>query len=74
MISTKLQSIFIEVTLRHGSSLVNLLHVFRKPFPKTTSGGLLLFSGILSKFNKHIAIRRSLNAAVPYRTGKESNV
>ena len=36
-ISMKLQS-----TLRHGSSPVNLLHIFRMPFPKNTSEWLLL--------------------------------
>ena len=41
-ISIKLQSNFIEIALRHGCSLVNLLHIFRTPFLKTTSGGLLL--------------------------------
>ena len=33
---------FIETKLRHGFSLVNLLHIFRTPFPKNISGGLLL--------------------------------
>ena len=28
--------------LRYGCSPVNLLHIFRTPFPKNTSGGLLL--------------------------------
>ena len=37
-----MQSNFIEITLRHGCSPVNLLHIFRTPFPKNTSGGLLL--------------------------------
>ena len=32
----------IEITLRHECSPVNLLHIFRTPFPKNTSGGLLL--------------------------------
>ena len=49
---------FIEIALRHGCSPVNLLHIFRKPFPKNTSGRLLLiitptrpkvFVGICSK-------------------------
>ena len=35
----KLQSNFIEVALRHESSPVNLLHIFKKLFPKNTSGG-----------------------------------
>ena len=32
----------LEITLRHGCSPVNLLHIFRISFPKNTSGGLLL--------------------------------
>ena len=42
VISIKLQSNFIEIALRHGCSPVNLLHIFRTPFYKNTSGGLLL--------------------------------
>ena len=34
---------FIEITLRHGCSPVNLLHDFRKPFTKNTSGRLFLY-------------------------------
>ena len=37
-----LQSNFIEITLQHGCSPVNLLHIFRIHLPKSTSGGLLL--------------------------------
>ena len=33
---------FIEIKLRHRCSRVNLLHIFRTPFPKNVSGGLLL--------------------------------
>ena len=33
---------FIEITLRHACSPVNLLHIFRTPFLKKTSGRLLL--------------------------------
>ena len=36
------QSNFIEITLRHGCSPINLLHIFRTPFPRNTSGRLLL--------------------------------
>ena len=32
----------LQITLRHGCSPVNLLHIFRTPFPKNTSGWLLL--------------------------------
>ena len=41
-ISIKLQSNFIEIAIRHGFSPVNLLHIFRTPFYKNTSGWLLL--------------------------------
>ena len=36
------QGNFIEVTLRHRCSHVNLLHIFRTPLPKNTSGRLFL--------------------------------
>ena len=36
-----MQSNFIEIAFPHGCSPVNLLHLFRTPFPKNTSGGLL---------------------------------
>ena len=36
------QSNFIEMALRYGCSPVNLLHIFRTPFNKNTSGWLLL--------------------------------
>ena len=42
VISIKLLCNFIEILLRHGSSLVNLTHVFRAPFPRNTCGWLLL--------------------------------
>ena len=41
-ISIKLLKQFFEIALWHGFSHVDLLHIFRKPFPKNTSGGLLL--------------------------------
>ena len=31
----------VEITLRHGCSPVNLLCIFRTPFPKNISGGLI---------------------------------
>ena len=40
--SIKLLCNFIEFTLRHGSSPVNLLHIFRRTFIKNTSGRLVL--------------------------------
>ena len=33
---------FIEIAIRHGCSLIKLLHIFRTPFPRNTSGWLLL--------------------------------
>ena len=42
VISIKLSSNCIEITLRHGGSPVNLLHIFGIPFHKNTSGGLHL--------------------------------
>ena len=43
VILIKLQSNFLEITLRHGYSSVNFLHIFITSFPKNTSGGMLLF-------------------------------
>ena len=42
VISIKLLSNFIEIVLRHGCSPVNLLHIFRTPFPRNTFGWLFL--------------------------------
>ena len=42
-ISKKLQSNFIEIALRRECSPVKLLHIFRIPFLKNTSWGLLLY-------------------------------
>ena len=38
----KVASNFTEIALRHGCSPVNLLHIFRTPLTKNTSGRLLL--------------------------------
>ena len=43
VISMKLQINFIDITLRHGCSPLNLLHIFRTPFPKNTSGWLPVY-------------------------------
>ena len=42
VISIKLQSNFIEISLQCGCSPVNLLHIFKTPFYNNTSGWLLL--------------------------------
>ena len=39
---SKMLSNFIEITLWHGCSPVNLLHIFRTNFPKNISRWLLL--------------------------------
>ena len=43
MLKCNLQGSFTEITLRHGCSPVNLLHIFRTPFPRNTSGWLLQY-------------------------------
>ena len=48
VILIKFQSNFIEITLRHGCSPVNLLYIFRTPFYKNTSGELLLNKTFIS--------------------------
>ena len=40
--SIKLLFNFIEITFRHGCSPINLLHIFRTPFPGDISAGLLV--------------------------------
>ena len=42
VISINLLVNFIEITRWHGCSPVGLLHIFRAPFPRNTSGWLLL--------------------------------
>ena len=50
---------FIEIALEHGRSPVNLLYIFRTPFYKNISGGLLpndlTFSGKQSENNNNMA-------------------
>ena len=53
VISIKPLCNFIEITLRHGCSPVNLLHIFRIPFYKNSSGGMLL-KKVLCRFNLNI--------------------
>ena len=48
VISIKLQSSLIEITLRHGCSPINLLHIFRTLFTKTISERLLLVISYLN--------------------------
>ena len=41
--------LFLEITLRHGCSPVNLQHIFKTPFTNNTSGGLLQSKDIVGK-------------------------
>ena len=66
-ISVKLQSNFIKIPPCHGCSPVNLLHIFRTPFPKNTSGWLLLDIQILEFQNlkfydliKHLSMKQEI--------------
>ena len=47
---------FTEIALRHGCSPVKLLHIFRTPFYKNISGGLLLISPIYIYFYKQLVL------------------
>ena len=42
-VEKQLQCNFIEIALWHGYSPVTLLRIFTTPFPKNTSGQLLLY-------------------------------
>ena len=70
-ISIKLQSNLVEIVLRHGCFPVNLLHIFRTPFPKNTSGRLVL--NFLSKVKdviRTIATRGKLPPAQGWGFGQ----
>ena len=49
LISTKLLWNFIEITLWHGCSPINLLHVFRTPFTRNAFGWLKNLADQLKK-------------------------
>ena len=59
VISIKLLSNFIEITLRHGCSPVNLLHIFRTPFTENTFWRLLLYHDTI---NEHTSTNSELSA------------
>ena len=77
-ISTKLQSNLIEIALRHGCSPVNLLYIFRTPFPKNTSEGLLLsqihfcipflHNSMFKVNNRDLLIHKSLHSKLTMKT------
>ena len=45
---------FFGIALRHGCSPVNLLHIFRRPFPKNISGQMLLTAWLTNNCSTHI--------------------
>ena len=53
---------FIEIALRHGCYPVSLLHIFRTPFLKNSSGWLLLSWTIFVFYtNNHLAVLQILS-------------
>ena len=72
-ISIKLQKNFTEITLRHGSAPLNLLHIFRTPFPENTSGRrLLICQKALSDNSEHL--RNVIATYFQILTMEEKNV
>ena len=67
VISIKLQTKFIEITFCHGCSPVNLLHIFRTLFPKTTSWGLLLNFWAVDFVNLKLPIFEAVPAALKFK-------
>ena len=67
VISIKLLYNFIELALRHRFSPVNFLHIFRTPFPKNTSGRLLLklFKNTFS--TEHLSATASASLEAKYK-------
>ena len=51
-----MQSNFIEITLRHGCSPVNLLYIFRTFFPQNISERLLLNGALCKKNNAWVLL------------------
>ena len=52
-----LKKVAIEIILQHGCSPVNLLHIFRTPFPRKTYGWLLLNILFLKEFLEYIGLQ-----------------
>ena len=61
----KVASNFIEITLSHGCSPVNLQHIFRTHFPKNTSGWLLLASSNENKKMKNRIKKLAISSCIP---------
>ena len=68
----------IEIMLWYGCSPVNLLHIFRTPFYKNTSGGLLVkmqlyFWNLLGNRDIYAASKVSPFGVILVRYGKDTN-
>ena len=74
-IEVRFQSNFIEMALRHWCSPVNLLHIFRTPFPKNTSGWLPLYvtSKLFRCSEDLLSFLSSLAIMALYQTQTEYN-
>ena len=70
---------FIEITLRHGCFPINLLHIFRTPFPKNTFGRLLLKyswrweSGSFKHFQSSVSYFKCYNVVNDYQVFVKGN-
>ena len=51
---------FIEIALRHGCSPVNLLHIFRTPFPKNTTGAFTFTQYCRSRQHREMLWRETM--------------
>ena len=62
---------FVEITLRHGCSPVNLLHIFRATYKKNFFKGLLVNQIHLLRVQKHTLLRKTclLPRKLTHRTG-----
>ena len=63
-----------EIPLRHGCSPVNLLHIFRTPFPKNTSGWLLLYLLPITHSNLHFNIPKFFNSLFKFSKTFETSL
>ena len=67
VISIKLQSNVVEITLRHGCSPVNMLRIFRTLFLGTPLGGCFWFLLLLEDLSKtYFPLFKKINAEIAY--------
>ena len=56
---------FIEISLQHGYSPVNLLHIFRAPFSNNTSGWLPLKKYLTYKSKNYLQVKELFSDCRP---------